>query len=161
MVSIKILVWGWVGVSVCVWGGGGRLKPVLRDLNLTLSFCYGSKYAVSCSVRVKVFYLINGSSRETNTSRINNMMKQRWRLDRNNVLRPTPGDPCGVEQPNWNTGIKENQQLNALRERSALVLVHLGKKGECKKCFHIPFVCKQDSHNHDTWYLLVASSTFP
>ena len=26
------------------------------------------------------------------------MMKQRWGLDRNNVLRPTPGDPWGVEQ---------------------------------------------------------------
>ena len=26
-------------------------------------------------------------------------MKQRWGLDRNNVLRPTPGDPWGVEQP--------------------------------------------------------------
>ena len=26
------------------------------------------------------------------------MMKQRWGLDRNNVLQPTPGDPWGVEQ---------------------------------------------------------------
>ena len=39
------------------------------------------------------------------------MMKQRWGLDRN-VLRPTPGDPWGVEQHHWNTGAKENQQLN-------------------------------------------------
>ena len=39
------------------------------------------------------------------------MMKQRWGLDRN-VLRPTPGDPWGVEQHHWNTGEKENQQLN-------------------------------------------------
>ena len=38
-------------------------------------------------------------------------MKQRWGLDRN-VLRPTPGDPWGVEQHHWNTGAKENQQLN-------------------------------------------------
>ena len=38
-------------------------------------------------------------------------MKQRWGLDRN-VLQPTPGDPWGVEQHNWNTGAKENQQLN-------------------------------------------------
>ena len=38
-------------------------------------------------------------------------MKQRWRLDRN-VLRPTPGDPRGAEQHHWNTGAKENQQLN-------------------------------------------------
>ena len=39
------------------------------------------------------------------------MMKQRWGLDRN-VLRPTTGDPRGVEQHHWNTGAKENQQLN-------------------------------------------------
>ena len=39
------------------------------------------------------------------------MMKQRLGLDRNNVLRPTPGDPLGVEQDHWNTGAKENQQL--------------------------------------------------
>ena len=39
------------------------------------------------------------------------MMKQRWGLDRN-VLRPTPGDPWGVEQHHWNTGVEENQQLN-------------------------------------------------
>ena len=38
-------------------------------------------------------------------------MKQSWELDRNNVLRPTPGDPWGVEQHHWNTGAKENQQL--------------------------------------------------
>ena len=42
MVSIKIL-----------WGVG--LKPVLRDPNLALSFCYGSKRVVSYSVRLKVF----------------------------------------------------------------------------------------------------------
>ena len=39
------------------------------------------------------------------------MMKQRWGLDRN-VLWPTPGDPRGAEQHYWNTGAKENQQLN-------------------------------------------------
>ena len=39
------------------------------------------------------------------------MMKQRWGLDRN-VLRPAPGDPRGAEQHHWNTGAKENQQLN-------------------------------------------------
>ena len=38
-------------------------------------------------------------------------MKQRWGLDRN-VLQPTPGDPWGVEHHHWNTGAKENQQLN-------------------------------------------------
>ena len=40
------------------------------------------------------------------------MMKQRWGRDRNNVLRPIPGDPWGVEQHHWNTGADENQQLN-------------------------------------------------
>ena len=40
------------------------------------------------------------------------MMKQRWGLDRN-VLRPTPGDPWGVEQHHWNIGAEENQQLNS------------------------------------------------
>ena len=28
------------------------------------------------------------------------------------MLRPTPGDPRGAEQHHWNTGAKENQQLN-------------------------------------------------
>ena len=28
------------------------------------------------------------------------------------MLRPTPGDPWGVEQHHWNTGAIENQQLN-------------------------------------------------
>ena len=32
-------------------------------------------------------------------------------LDRN-VLRPTPGDPWGVEQHHWSTGARESQQLN-------------------------------------------------
>ena len=39
------------------------------------------------------------------------MMKQRLELDRN-VFRPTPRDPWGVEEHHWNTGAKENQQLN-------------------------------------------------
>ena len=47
-----------------------------------------------------------------NKSQINTMMKKRWGLDRNNVLRPTPEDPWGVEQHHWNTGASENQQLN-------------------------------------------------
>ena len=29
------------------------------------------------------------------------------------MLRPTPGDPWGVEQHYWNTGAKEKQQLNS------------------------------------------------
>ena len=49
---------------------------------------------------------VNGSSRETNKSQINTMMKQRWGLDRN-VLRPTPGDRMGVEQHHWNTRAKK------------------------------------------------------
>ena len=28
------------------------------------------------------------------------------------MLQPIPGDPWGVEQHHWNTGTKENQQLN-------------------------------------------------
>ena len=40
-------------------------------------------------------------------------MKQRRGLDRNNVLIATPVDPWGVEQHHWNTGAKENQQLNS------------------------------------------------
>ena len=28
------------------------------------------------------------------------------------MLRPTPGNPWGVEQYHWNTGAKENKQLN-------------------------------------------------
>ena len=38
-------------------------------------------------------------------------MKQRRELDRNNVLRPTPGDPWCIDQHHWNTGAKENQKL--------------------------------------------------
>ena len=34
------------------------------------------------------------------------------RTRQNNVLLLTPGDPRGVEQYHWNTGAKENQQLN-------------------------------------------------
>ena len=41
------------------------------------------------------------------------MMKQRWGHYRN-LLRPTPGDPWGVEQHHWNTGAKENPQLSIL-----------------------------------------------
>ena len=37
-------------------------------------------------------------------------MEQRLGLDRN-VLRLTTGDPRGAKQ-HWNTGAKENQQLN-------------------------------------------------
>ena len=36
-------------------------------------------------------------------------MKQRWVLDRN-VLRPTPGDPWGVEQP---IEIQEQKKTNS------------------------------------------------
>ena len=92
--------------SVNCWGAltgftGSQPRPQLLSWLKTYS----------CSVRVKVFYLINGSPRETNKSQINTMMKQRWGLDRN-ALRPTPGDLRGAEQHHRNTGAKENQQLN-------------------------------------------------
>ena len=38
------------------------------------------------------------------------MMKQRYGLDRNNVLRLTPEDPWGVKQYHWNAGAKENSR---------------------------------------------------
>ena len=94
--------------SVLKYGGGG------------LNRFYGIPTSPSASVMVQniqlfgpreFFLLISGSSRETNKSQINNMIKERWGLDRN-VLRPTPGDLWGVEQHHWNTGAKENQQLN-------------------------------------------------
>ena len=34
------------------------------------------------------------------------------------MLRPTPGDPWGVEQHHWNTGAEENQQLNPIEDGS-------------------------------------------
>ena len=39
-----------------------------------------------CAVRVEVFSLIHESVRETNKSQIKPVMKQRWGLNRNNVL---------------------------------------------------------------------------
>ena len=43
------------------------------------------------------------------------------------MLRPTPGDPWGVEQYHWNTGAEENQQLNpgGPRNRQNLILERL------------------------------------
>ena len=87
------------------WG----LKPVLRDPILALGFCHGSKHTV---VRSTWMFSNLSMDHHGNKSQINTMMKQRWGLDRNNVLRPTPGDPRGVEQHHWKTGAKENQQLN-------------------------------------------------
>ena len=49
-------------------------KPDLRNPSLALSFCYGSKHVVSCSVRVKVQWIIIGNK---NKSQTNTMMKQR------------------------------------------------------------------------------------
>ena len=95
-------------VSIKILGGLNQFYGLPSSPS---SFCYGSKYIVSCSIRVKVFYLINVSSRETNKPRINTMMRQRWGRDRNNVLRPTPGDPWGVEQQHWNTGGKESHPI--------------------------------------------------
>ena len=36
------------------------------------------------------------------------------------MLRPTPGDPWGVEQHHWNNGAEENQQLNPGGEAGAV-----------------------------------------
>ena len=68
------------------------------------------------------------------------MMKQRWGLDRN-VLRPTPGDPWGAEKHHWNTGAKENQQLNAggpsnrqnIDQTSVKLMSHLWKMTKLTK----------------------------
>ena len=49
-----------------------RKNTVLRIPNLALGFCHGLKHTV-----VRFLLLINGSSRETNKSQINTMMKQR------------------------------------------------------------------------------------
>ena len=89
------------------WGGG-------------LNRFYGNPTSPSASIMAQNIQLF--SPREgflthqwiitgPNKSQINTMMKQSWRLDRN-VLLLTPGDPWGVEQHHWNTGAKENQQLN-------------------------------------------------
>ena len=77
------------------WGGGG------------LNWFYGIPTSPSASVMVQNIQLFG--PREcflthqwiftgSNKSQTNTMMKLRWGLDRNNVLRPTPGDPWGVEQ---------------------------------------------------------------
>ena len=82
------------------------LKPVLRDPNLALGFCHDSKHT-----GVRSLWRFSNSSMDNhgkkNKSPINTMMKQSWGPDRNNVLRPIPGDPLGVEQHHWNTGAKK------------------------------------------------------
>ena len=71
----------------------------------------------------------NRSSRETNKSQINTMIKQRWGLDRNNVLRPTPGGSWGVEQQHWNTGEKKT---TTVEPRLAFLCIWLNY-GKCHK----------------------------
>ena len=96
-----------------------RLWTVSKKSQGGLNRFYGIPISPSDSImaqNIQLFcpregFLINGSSRETNKSPLNTMMKQGWGLDRN-VLRPIPGDPWGIEQHHWNTGAKENQQLN-------------------------------------------------
>ena len=76
------------------------------------------------------------------------MMKQRWGLDIN-VLRPTPGDPWGVEQHHWNTGAEENQQLNpggpSNRQKSSgpnqLKYIALCRGHHCTHICLYAFVC--------------------
>ena len=38
-------------------------------------------------------------------------------------IGPTPVDPLGVEQHHWNTGVKENQQLNYNGNNLCLLLM--------------------------------------
>ena len=55
------------------------------------------------------------------------------------MLRPTPGDPWGVEQHHWNTGAKENQQLKpggpSNRQKPVLLFtfVKLGSAQRCRR----------------------------
>ena len=63
---------------------------------------------------------------EKKLNHINITMKQRSGLDRNNVLRPTPGDPWSVEQHHWKPGAKENQQLNPGGPLCQVLCLNLG-----------------------------------
>ena len=93
IVLLSSLLWWELGTNSLITGPGEWLS--FRRFTSKLSWSWTSPLASvmaqnSCSVRVKVFKLINGSSRETNKSQISTMTKQRWGLDRN-VLRPTAG----------------------------------------------------------------------
>ena len=44
-------------------------------------------------------------------------MKQRWGLDRKNVLRQTPGDHWGANQHHWNTGEKKKKKKKKKTEK--------------------------------------------
>ena len=86
------------------------------------------------------------------------MMKQRWGLDRN-VLRPTPGDPWGVEQHHWNTGAEENQQLNpggpSNRQKTNKSAFEPRQANLCLRAFrHDKFQLRMPSHSEGIWIWL-------
>ena len=60
------------------------------------------------------------------------------------MLRPTPGDPWGVEQHHWNTGAEENQQLNpggpSNRQNFKFYLGKLNKKKKFPIWCNVNFV---------------------
>ena len=60
---------------------------------------------------MKVFLLINGSSRETIKSRLNTMMKQRWGLDRHTTCCDRHLEIPGVS--NNATGTREQNKTNS------------------------------------------------
>ena len=76
------------------------------------------------------------------------MIKQRWGLDRN-VLRPTPGDPRGAEQHHWNTGAKENQQLNP------------GGPSNRQKAVFTTILCLIHMKLYDLYFLLIYAKRVP
>ena len=77
-----------------------RLGTVSKKLLGGLNRFYGYPNSPSASVmaqNIQLFGLREGFlTQQWIVTQINTMMKQRWGLDRN-VLRPTPGDPWGVE----------------------------------------------------------------
>ena len=59
------------------------------------------------------------------------------------MLRPTSGDPRGAEQHHWNTGAKENQQLNPgelMRSHMLLIILFCQILKENDEKLNIPYV---------------------
>ena len=54
------------------------------------------------------------------------------------MLRPTPGDPSGVEEHHWDTGAEENQQLYKLH----YVPIYICKPTEYKLHYVPKYICK-------------------
>ena len=61
---------------------------------------------------------INTDSKNSKEPTNTMIKKKRWGLDRNNVLRPTPGYPWGVEQHHWNTGAKKTNNNKKKKNNS-------------------------------------------